>query len=61
MGVLAVLLVIVSGMVLFAGVGSLSQATVGVGILICACYLLILARLCQALWVYQDAQNHPRS
>lgn len=48
MPVLALLLVLASGLTAFAGFVQLTQATVGVGTIALACYLGIVARLVQA-------------
>jgi hypothetical protein len=48
MKILALVLVLISGLVLLAGLASLSPATSGVGKIAVACFLAILARIAQA-------------
>lgn len=41
-------LLLIAGLVLFVGLGSLSQATSGVGVIAAACFMGICARVLQA-------------
>lgn len=53
---LAVLLIVLSIVALAFGAMSLTQATLGVGVMIGACWLLMLARIAQADRHHRDTE-----
>ena len=54
------ILLIVGSLALLAGVGSLSGATEGVGLIAVACFLGIMARIAQGEWHEKKARRDMR-
>lgn len=56
-GVMAGGLIVLSAVALLGGMGTLTQATQGVGLICIACYMLILARIAQASAIAKQMLN----
>ncbi len=58
MGLISILLIVVACVVAFTGFQSLSEATLGVGLICAACFLGIVARFAQAAGYQQELREY---